>query len=176
MPYVPEDVEWFLAQLVLEFRVQGHSRNVVHINYVLIQARSPAEAYRKALEEGKSGSGKHRKYLNPRGEEVTRTFLGLRQLEAVYFPIEHGCEVTYEERVGVRPTALRKMVRKKSALDAFQDYPFRGPPGRPDYGSGEILDMVYKELEAEKHAKQTSREQHPVRGLVLKRKSTRRRA
>ena len=51
MAYVPKDAEWFLAKLVEEFHVSGHERNVVHINYILVQARTPEEAYRRAIEQ-----------------------------------------------------------------------------------------------------------------------------
>ncbi len=48
MAYIPKDAEWLLAQHVEEIRVQGRKRNVVHINYVLIEAKTPEDAYRKA--------------------------------------------------------------------------------------------------------------------------------
>ncbi len=172
MAYVPEDVEWFLAQLVEEIRVRGHRRNVVHVNYVLIQARKPAEAYRKALAYGKWSN---KNYENPHGELVTCKFLGLRQLEAVYFPIEHGCELTYEERIGVRPAELRRLVRSKRNLDVFQDYPLRSPPGRPDYSSKEILDEIYRKLANEKRAKRTgSRKRRPGAAAAKRKRGSRR--
>src|SRR5580765_1915286 len=53
MAHVPKDAEWFLADLVQEIRVAGRRRNVVHVNHVIIHARSPEEAdERCALESG----------------------------------------------------------------------------------------------------------------------------
>src|SRR6185503_5913533 len=98
MAYVPKDAEWFLAQLVEEFRVAGHRRNVVHINYVLIKARTPPEAYRKAMQLGKRANSRWR---NPKGELVTHRFLGLRDLDVIHDPLEHGCEIMFFERLGM---------------------------------------------------------------------------
>ena len=139
MSYMPEDARWFIAQLVEEFRVQGSQRNAVHINYVLIAASKPEEAYRKALELGRHANNE---YENPEGKTVVHRFLGLRDLHVVYFPIEHGCEITFEERLGVGPAALRKLVRRKGDLEAFRPVPLRRPRGRPNYSSREIMDIM----------------------------------
>jgi hypothetical protein len=150
MAYVPKDAEWFLAQLVEEFRIEGHKRNVVHINYVLIQAKKPAEAYRKALELGKSSNNR---WMNPKGEEVIHRFLGLRDLDVIHGPLEHGCEFMFIERLGMSRAGVRKLARKKSELEAF--LPIRRRRGRPDYSSKEIMDMVaerIKKLEKKKQA------------------------
>ena len=141
MAYIPKDAEWFLAELVEEFRVEGHRRNVVHINYVLINARTPSEAYRKAMQLGKVTNSK---WKNPKGEIVTHRFLGLRELDVIHDPLEHGCEIMFIERLGMTRANTRKLVRKRRELEAF--LPVRARPGRPDYSSKEIMDMVEKEL------------------------------
>ena len=148
MAYIPKDAEWFLAQLVEEFRIQGHKRIVVHINYVLIQAKTPAEAYRKAIELGKRANNK---WKNPKGEMVTHKFLGLRDLDVIHDPLEHGCEIMFIERLGMSNSGLHKLVRKKNQLEAF--LPIRGRVGRPDYSSKEILDMIAKELKKRNNIK-----------------------
>lgn len=137
MAYIPEDVDWFLADLVVEIRVAGCRRNVVHINSVLVRARTPAAAYRAALKLGRRANNS---YLNPAGKKVTHRFLGLRHLDAIFEPLEHGCEITFFEHLGVSPAGLRKLVRKKAQLEAFR--PIRSRPGRPDYSSKRVLDMV----------------------------------
>jgi hypothetical protein len=55
MAYIPEDAEWFLADLVVEFIIgdEDEEDRVVHINIVLVAANSAEEAYEKALELGK---------------------------------------------------------------------------------------------------------------------------
>ena len=149
MAYVPKDAQWFIAQLVEEFRVEGAKRNAVHINYVLIEASSPGEAYHKAIKLGRQANNE---YDNPKGKKVIHRFLGLCDLDVIYFPIEHGCEIMFEERLGVGPAALRKLVRKKADLEAFRPVPLHRPRGRPDYSSKEIMDMVGHELGKRKDA------------------------
>jgi hypothetical protein len=147
MAYIPRNAEWFLAELVEEFRVEGHRRNVVHINYVLIKARTPLEAYRKAMQLGKMANSR---WKNPKGEIVTHRFLGLRELDVIHDPLEHGCEIMYLERLGMTRANTRKLVRKKGELEAF--LPVRPRPNRPDYSSKEIMDMVAEELKKQETA------------------------
>ena len=151
MAYVPKDAEWFLAQLVEEFRVQGHRRNVVHINYVLIKAGTPSEAYRKAMQLGKPANSRWR---NPKGELVTHRFLGLRDLDVIHDPLEHGCEIMFFERLGMTAANTRKLVRKRRELEAFQ--PIRPRDNRPDYSSKEIMDRVAQELKRRNAGKPTA--------------------
>lgn len=141
MAHIPKDVEWFLAQLVEEFRVRGSKRNVVHINYVLIKAKSSEEAYREAMKLGKQSN---QTYKNPDGKVVAHRFLGLRNLDALFEPLEHGCEIMFLERVGMSAAGTRKLVRRKQDLEAF--LPIRMRKGRPDYSSGEIMKVVETEL------------------------------
>jgi hypothetical protein len=141
MAYIPKNANWFLAQHVEEIQVQGKKQNIVHINYVLIEAKTPTEAYRKAVSLGKGGNSN---YKNPEGKKVTIRFLGLRDLDVIHDPLEHGCEIMFSERLGVSKAGLRKLVRKKYELEAF--LPIRGRRGRPDYSSKEIMDQVAKTL------------------------------
>ena len=147
MTNIPKDAQWFIAQLVEEFRVEGCKRNAIHINHVLIEASSPDEAHRKAIELGRQANNE---WLNPKGKKVVHRFLGLRDLEVIYFPLEHGCELKFEERLGVGPAALRKLVRKRSDLEAFRPVPIHRPRGRPDYSSKEIMDIVGETLRKRK--------------------------
>jgi len=116
MAYIPKNAQWFLAEHVEEIRVQGHKRNLVHINYVLIQSKTPTEAYRKAVELRKRGN---MRYKNPDGKFVTSRFLGLRILDVIHDALEHGCEIMFSERLGITRAGLRKLVRKKEELEAF---------------------------------------------------------
>jgi hypothetical protein len=150
MAYIPKDAEWFLAQLVEEFRVEGHRRNVVHVNYILIKARTPREAYRKAMRLGKGGNSRWR---NPKGELVIHRFLGLRELDVIHDPLEHGCEIMFDERLGMTDANTRKLVRKKLDLEAF--LPIRSRPTRPDYSSKKIMDKVTEELKKREPRKKT---------------------
>jgi hypothetical protein len=168
MAHIPDDAKWFIAQLVEEFRVEGSKHNAVHINYVLIEASRPGEAYEKAIKLGRQANNA---YKNPEGKQVIHRFVGLRDLDVVYFPIEHGCEILFEERLGVGPAALRKLVRKKAELEAFRPVPLRRPPGRPDYSSKEIMDMVRNELNQPKGAERAGCRRRRVRASVNNRTS-----
>lgn len=134
MAYIPKDARWFLAELVEETRVEGSKRNVVHINYILIEAGTPEIAYQKALALGKAAGSR---YKNVHGKEVTTRFLGLRNLDVIHDELKHGCEIMFVEKLGVTPEGLSKLVRRKAELEAFR--PVRGRPGRPDYASGYIV-------------------------------------
>lgn len=127
--YIPEDVEWFIAQIVILISVSDEG-SVGHINYVLIHANSFDEAYRKAKEFGKLQESTH---LNKRGNKVNVEFLGLKSLTPVYEKFEDGSEVLYQEITDTR--RLRSLVRKRSEL-------IGAGPGRtrsaPDYGYPEI--------------------------------------
>lgn len=168
MSHIPEDAHWFIAQLVEEFRVEGSKHNAVHINYVLIEASSPEEAYQKAVELGRQANDE---WDNPEGKKVIHRFVGLRELDVIYFPIEHGCEILFEERLGVGPAALRTLVRRKNDLEAFRPVPLRRPSGRPNYSSKEIMDMVDTELSKRKGADQAGCRRRRVRRSVAYRKS-----
>jgi hypothetical protein len=141
MAYVPSDAEWFLAQMVLEIRVAGSKRNVVHVNFVLIHARSPEAAFKRATSIGKRENSS---YVNELGKRVTIRFRGLRELDLIHDPLEDGCEVMFTEKLGVREKGIRKLLRAKRDLEVF--LPVRNRPGRPNFSSKEIMDQVKREL------------------------------
>jgi hypothetical protein len=141
MAYIPKDARWFLAELVEEIRVEGSKRNVVHINSTLIEANTPELAYRKAMALGKVANSSHK---NIHGKKVVTRFLGLRHLNVIHFPLEHGCEISFVEKLGVTSNGLSKLVRKKEDLEAF--LPIRERPRRPDYASGDIMREVFEKL------------------------------
>ena len=134
MAYVPKDAEWFVADLVEEIRIEGHRRNIVHINTVLIRATTPEEAYARAIERGESSN---QSYTNSKGELVSTRFRGLRHLDVVFDPLEDGCEITFREKLGVSEAGIEKLVLPKEELEAF--LPICNRPGRPDYSPGEIM-------------------------------------
>ena len=145
MAYVPDNAEWFLADIVQEIRVAGSKRNIVHINSVIVHARSPQAAYVRATEMGKRGNTS---YVNERGKRVTIRFRGLRNLDVIYDALEDGCEITYAEKLGVTEKGIRKLVRPKKQLEVFM--PIRGRLGRPNFSSKEIMDEVKKRLRKKK--------------------------
>jgi len=141
MAYVSPDAEWFLAQIVLEIRVTGSKRNVVHVNYVLVHAGSAEGALERAISIGR---GENSSYVNELGKRVTIRFRGLRDLDVIHEPLEDGCEIMYTESVGVTEKGLRKLVRPKEELEVF--LPARERRGRPNFSSKRIMDEVRREL------------------------------
>lgn len=145
MGYVPDNAEWFLADVVQEIRVAGSKRNIVHINSVIVHAESPHAPYARATEMGKRGNTS---YMNEEGKRVTIRFRGLRNLDVIYDPLEDGCEIMYAEKLGVTEKGMRKLVRPKRQLEVFM--PIRSRPGRPNFSSKEIMDEVKKRLKKKK--------------------------
>jgi len=137
MAYVPDDAHWFLAQIIEEIRVEGSKRNIVQINHVLVEATCPETAYIRAQEIGEQGETE---YENPFGRKVTIRFRGLRNLDVIHFPLEHGCEIMFVEKLGMSETGVQKLIRRKDQLEAFR--PIRGRRGRPRYESKSILDEM----------------------------------
>ncbi len=132
MEFIPKDAIWYIAQVVLEITVEGESRNVVHINYLLVRAESPDAAYDEAL---RLGSEHKSSYANKDGKRVQIDFRGLRNLSVVYEPLEHGTELLYEERTGVPKADLDGLILPKQSLAVFK--PISKSVG-PDYSSDEI--------------------------------------
>ena len=132
MAFIPNDTIWYIAQVVLEITVEGESQNVVHVNYLLVRAESPAEAYDKAL---RLGFDHETTYMNQRGKRVRIVFRGLHNLTAVYEPLEHGAELLYEETLGLSQDNLDSLVAHKESLGVFRS--IEKNPG-PDYASAEI--------------------------------------
>lgn len=141
MAYVPTDAEWLLAQIVLEIRVVGSKRNIVHVNSVLVHAASPEAAFERAISIGKRQTSS---YINELGKRVTIRFRGLRDLDVIHDPLEDGCEIMYTEKLGVTEKGLRKLVRPKKELEVF--LPIRERSGRPNFSSKQIMDQVKREL------------------------------
>ncbi len=141
MGYVPKDVEWFVAEIVIEIRVEGDTRNVVHNNFTLVKANSPETAYEKALALGRA---QENDYLNPAGKKVRFRFRGLRDLHCIDDPLEHGGEVLFEEKIAVPEEEIEKMLTPKEKLGVFQPWapPRRG--SKPDYAAKDIIEALEK--------------------------------
>lgn len=114
--FIPKDTEWFIGELVEEFKAAGQVKNLVHINTILIRANSPEMAYEKAIALGESAN---RVFRNTDGVEVSVRFRGLRGLYPVYDRLEDGAELLYEEHEGMGDEAIAEMVKLKEALAVF---------------------------------------------------------
>ena len=143
MGYIPQDAEWYIAELVMEITVQGARYNVVHRNLILINAHSPDEAYSKAIDNGKNAETD---YTNPRDQRVTIRFRGVSRLDVIYDPLEDGAEVQFEEQLDVSEPEILRMIPPKDELNVFTS----ANPGRerdPDYSSKEVVKEAVRMLE-----------------------------
>ena len=130
----PRKMKWFVADLVMEIKVNGDARNVVHVNTVLIHAEDIEHAYRRSVELGRSQAWKP--YSNPAGRKVSTRFVGLGFLGDVSGPLEHGVELVYAEHIGVGKAKLARMVRSKE--DLLMPPEKRKHRNMPDYANGEV--------------------------------------
>ena len=138
MGFIPRDAIWHIAEEVLEITVEGATQNVVHINYLLVRAESPEDAYEKAL---RLGAEHETMYLNEDKKEVNISFRGLRDLTVIHEALEHGSELLYEEKLGISKEALDRLVQPKESLSVFK--PIEKSLG-PDYASAEMLRAARK--------------------------------
>jgi hypothetical protein len=111
MPYIPPDAGWYLAELVMQFDIEGDETPLVHINTKLVRADSPEEAYLKATG---LGQGEEITYKNTDGNQVNVRFRGLRDLFVVTEALEDGAELIYEEKDGLSEAQIARLVRGKS--------------------------------------------------------------
>jgi hypothetical protein len=119
MAFIPNDAEWYVADLIEEIRVAGRRRNTVWINTVLIEANSPEDAYRKSLEVGRSGNTS---YKNVYGERVSCKFRGIFQLNVIYEELKHGCELFFRSKPPLAESGIKRLLRKKQDLAVFSDF------------------------------------------------------
>lgn len=138
MTNIRDREHWYIAELVMECRVQGDPRNVVHVNIVLLNANSPEVAFEKAQQLGLDSEDS---YLNPEHQTVTFTYRGLRDLNVVHDQLEDGAELMFEEKIGVSEEKLQAMLTPKSQLAVFRPWELRDWT-KPDYSCQEIMDEV----------------------------------
>lgn len=132
MAYIPADAQWYLADLVIEINVEDDPRRVVHVNTVLVHANSPEAAHREAL---LLGQRQNDSYLNSKGKRVEFRFAGLKALDVIHEPLEHGAELYFSEYVGPHADEQLANVSMKESLAVFSEPRHED---KPDYGCGEI--------------------------------------
>lgn len=106
----------FVAEIVMEYRVEGDERNAVHVDAVLVAADTPEHAWHAAVELGRAAE---HDYVNTDGARVTKTFRGVKGLVALYEGLAHGSELWSTEHVGVPEERLREWTGPREELDAF---------------------------------------------------------
>ncbi len=138
MTFIPKDAKWYLAWIVIEITVEGDLRNVVHTNLQLVRADSPDEAYEKAIALGKESE---LSYENPEGRAVTIRFRGLHTLCVIYEELEHGAELTYDEKIGVPEEDIQRLLTSKGQLAVFH---ITYDANKPNYASREVVENLAK--------------------------------
>ena len=138
MGYIPENAEWYLAEIIEQITVEDDPRIVVHTNVVLIHARSPEQAYEKANELGKQSDIS---YDNTEGKLVTIKFRGLHDLNVIHDKLEHGAELIYREDLGMDEPKIQALVSTKNDLGVFA--PIKPPCGL-NYAAGDIMEDLFK--------------------------------
>ena len=116
MGFIPVDARWYLADVVIEHRLDGDADNLVYVNTHLIEAGSPDVAYDKAVVLGR---GEEREYENTDGRLVRVLFRGLRELNVIHEPLEDGAELMYTEDIDVPEEQLREWGRPRERLGVF---------------------------------------------------------
>ncbi len=114
--WIPNDIEWFLAEVVQQFTFGNGDPPSVWVNTLLIKASSLEEGYEKAMVEGKRYDDD---YLNSDGVEVKSRFRGLRDLLLIYETLEHGAEVLWQEFDDLTEEQIEGMITPKKELGAF---------------------------------------------------------
>lgn len=140
MAYIPKNTKWYVAELVMECRIEGDLRNVVHINIVLVRADSPEEAFEKAEQLGREGEDS---YLNYTNQKTIWLYRGLRDLNVIHDELEHGAELMFEEKIDVSEDVVQDLITTKSQLNVFRSDEL-GDSFRPNYGCKEIMEEALR--------------------------------
>ena len=129
---------WEFARIV-QMRIEGEQRSLIHINTLLVRADSPEEAHQKACELGRQ---EERSYENTDGRVVSVIFRGLGELVVIHDELEHGAELAYQEKVGLTEEQIRALVIPKPQLGVFAP---RKPSAGPNYMPKSVMDELRKE-------------------------------
>lgn len=132
IPWVPKDMEWFIADLIQEFTFANGDGPLVWVNQILIRANSLEEAYENSLARGAVYNSS---YLNSDGVQVTERFRGLRDLYLIYDKLEDGAEILYTEYDDLDETRIAAMITPKERLAAFVTHDKRPEKSRVEEGS-----------------------------------------
>jgi hypothetical protein len=119
---------WWIASYVqrMEWKdarpVNTRSRCLYWENTVILKAKDREMAFRKAQALAKrSATGKWELLGNPPGRFGRWIFEGLTSLLPIYEPLEDGAEVLWCEYNNKTLGALRRRIKHKSKLEAFED-------------------------------------------------------
>jgi len=125
-------VGWYSAWILMRFQWDDEDqtrplrRCLAWENQILIQARAPQEAYRKALAHGRMEQSAGRCWAR---DDENRTgswmFVGLSSLVPISDRLEDGAEITWKEFENVTVKRIGGLARAKHELEAFRKRPRR---------------------------------------------------
>lgn len=135
-----KNVQWYVAELVQKINIEGQ-QSVVHINTVLVEANSPEQAHKRAIELGQRSETA---YQNTDSKLVTLIFQGLRDLNVIVEGLTHGAELGLEKKVGLTQAQIEQMIPPKEELGVFRaSHPTKGP----NYIPKDIVGLPEKSFE-----------------------------
>lgn len=138
MGHIPQNAKWYLADIVIELKIEDEPHNVIHINTVLVRASSPQRAYTRAL---KLGQEAEHEYKNTDGKMVQCIFRGLRDLIVIYNDLRSGAELIYQEQIGQSEEQIARLISPKNELEVFVE---RRKPSKkePNYMPESVMEML----------------------------------
>jgi len=118
--HILQSRNWYIAHEILYFEPKVHKKSkatkwTVWENLILIKAKSPRQAYQKAIEHGRASE----QAVKIDGEDGLCRFRGLRDLTLVYDRLEHGAELEWRV-LQVTPANLARLVITKRKMQAFK--------------------------------------------------------
>jgi hypothetical protein len=134
MAYIPDDAEWYLADVILEVKPDDGLSSRVWINTHLIRAGSPEEAYTKAEQLGRNAEETN---INATGGAVAYIYRGLASLQVIYEKLEDGAEISWTEYDDLSSEEIEKFVCPKDELEVFD--PLESQETNPRYLSKALM-------------------------------------
>jgi hypothetical protein len=111
--------EWYIAEIVEKCepaernQTQDLRRVTTWGNHHLIKAKSPEEAFNKAV---KLGEEKNYKFINSDGIEMESIFVGIGELLPIYEDIEDGAEIMWTDYGNISNRKAERFVKSKKEL------------------------------------------------------------
>jgi hypothetical protein len=136
MAYNPPDAEWYIAEIVLEIKVENALASRVWINTHLVRADSPEEAYVKAQKIGRDSENS---YVNIEDEQVECIFRGLAQLQVIFGKLKDGVEINWCQYDDLSAAEVEEWISPKEQLEVFLPV---GPVTKSRYLPIEMLPQV----------------------------------
>ena len=111
--------EWYIVEIVEKYEPAGRNqiqdlrRVTTWGNHHLIKAKSPEEAFDKAV---KLGEEKNYKFINSDGIEMESVFVGIGELLPLYEDIEDGAEIMWTDYGDISNRRTERFVKSKEEL------------------------------------------------------------